>query len=109
MLKLITEAPAQDGSDKETGQEPRYIVAWGLLTEMNCSVTGVVCDVMRDDAIAVLFRNDAPTHFSKSKYFSGYVEHKSNDKTVFIHLNPAQPGNVSRLSNGDDEVQILRL
>ena len=27
MLKLITEAPAQDGSDKETGQEPRYIVA----------------------------------------------------------------------------------
>jgi hypothetical protein len=23
----ITEAPAQDGSDKETGQEPRYIVA----------------------------------------------------------------------------------
>ena len=54
-------------------------------------------------------KSRAQTHFSKSKYFTRNVENESNDRTVSIHLNPTQPGSVSRLSNGDDEVQILGL
>lgn len=72
---------------------------------MNCSVTGVVCDVMRDDAIAVLFRNDARNMSVDALCFESKRMHSEEVILKRIKLYP--PRNEFILACGLSDIAVL--